>query len=618
MTNVADRGAPSYRSNESGQAIVMVLLALSIFLLAATAFAVDFTNLWFHRQSAQAAADAACGAGVQEMLSKVNDPSFEPSFPESRILPVGPDSGFDCPSMNDVDPNLIMAPCWYARENGHNSSSATPGSTVHVSWPAYACPGSGPADTGCPAPGVTPAATSPVHPFLRIDIVERVEVFFFGLLNGTRTQPVRVAAVCGLVAQDSIVPISLLHPHRDKALDVGGGAIIVIAGGAGRSFAVNSDSSLAASVPNNSNVNLVYAGRDYCGGIFSVVGALSGALTTSGWPLGGTSPSCTGTFRTPVVLPSSVAPDPLAQVSAPSSVPPDGGFRHVNYGEDGCPDQASGCTEYFPGRHSGITVAAGGSVNKETAIFAPGLYYIEGGDFNLKNNSCVRPTLPAGSAGCSYCVSNLPAMPGNVNFQVNGDGSGGTTFYFADGHTLTVTGGACNFQTPAIQPFPTALEKCANSSVIPPFVPSTISDSVLMAPCSGTYGDPSTTPDADLGVQRGLLLFQNRARRGEVNFSGQGTLLMAGAMYAHRCTTGNGIDVGGASCVSPSSTSCGGIAGNTSSFCSNINFNGGSGSTTFVLGAVVTDYLTIGGNGVLAMTLNPGAVYKAYKASLFR
>ena len=198
-------------------------------------------------------------------------------------------------------------------------------------------------------------------------------------------------------------------------------------------------------------------------------------------------------------------------------------------------------------------------------------------------------------------------------------------FYFADGHTLNVSagGGRCNFRPPppdplSIKPFSTANEKCTATSSIPSFVPSTIDDSVLLAPCTGTYGDPfelvgQTDP---LGRQRGMLFFQNRSLRGQVNFGGQGTLLMAGAMYAHRCTT-SGSDTG-AGCVDPTSAQCNGSAGDSSSYCSSITFGGGSGSSTFVLGSIVTDVLSLGGGTTLAMTLNPGAAYITYKATMFR
>src|ERR1700688_2119931 len=58
----------SERAGESGQSIVFVLLVMGIFLLGALCFAFDLSNMWFHRQAAQSAADAACAAGAMDML----------------------------------------------------------------------------------------------------------------------------------------------------------------------------------------------------------------------------------------------------------------------------------------------------------------------------------------------------------------------------------------------------------------------------------------------------------------------------------------------------------------------------------------------------------------------
>ncbi len=56
-------------ARESGQAAVFLVLAMGIFLIGGVGFVVDGANLWFHRQSAQTAADAACTAGAMDLLS---------------------------------------------------------------------------------------------------------------------------------------------------------------------------------------------------------------------------------------------------------------------------------------------------------------------------------------------------------------------------------------------------------------------------------------------------------------------------------------------------------------------------------------------------------------------
>jgi hypothetical protein len=55
---------------DAGQSVIAVALILFFFLLGMLGFAVDLTNVWFHRQAAVAAADAACQAGAIDMLAQ--------------------------------------------------------------------------------------------------------------------------------------------------------------------------------------------------------------------------------------------------------------------------------------------------------------------------------------------------------------------------------------------------------------------------------------------------------------------------------------------------------------------------------------------------------------------
>src|SRR5262245_47778148 len=108
------------RRSERGQAVVLVLLALSLFLVAVSAFGVDFANFWFHRQAAQGAADAACTAGAMDLLVNANTGSTLGGFTAG--------ANFDCAATPGA------APCRYAALNGYNGSGATPGNTVQVSF----------------------------------------------------------------------------------------------------------------------------------------------------------------------------------------------------------------------------------------------------------------------------------------------------------------------------------------------------------------------------------------------------------------------------------------------------------------------------------------------------
>ena len=51
---------------------MLVVLVLGLFLLASLAFSADYTKMWFHRQKAQAAADAVCMAGATDLLMQIS------------------------------------------------------------------------------------------------------------------------------------------------------------------------------------------------------------------------------------------------------------------------------------------------------------------------------------------------------------------------------------------------------------------------------------------------------------------------------------------------------------------------------------------------------------------
>ena len=164
------------RPEERGQAIVLVMVSLGLFILVAVALAVDFSYLWFHRQAAQTAADAACTAGVMDMLAVSNKAAtgaggINPNFTTG--------TAFDCYSASTA------TPCWYAAENGYSSTlthdqvstnGTASGINVYVSFPdKSACP----AGSGCPVPGITPA-TVITNSLMRVDVVDRAQNFFVG------------------------------------------------------------------------------------------------------------------------------------------------------------------------------------------------------------------------------------------------------------------------------------------------------------------------------------------------------------------------------------------------------------------------------------------------------
>src|SRR5205807_2556902 len=97
------------RGLESGQAMLFTVLGLGIFLIGAMAFAIDFSNIWFNRQSAQTAADAACTAGAMDLLvDATNGTNTQGGFTAN--------TAFGC-NATDSNPKPASSPCQYAALN---------------------------------------------------------------------------------------------------------------------------------------------------------------------------------------------------------------------------------------------------------------------------------------------------------------------------------------------------------------------------------------------------------------------------------------------------------------------------------------------------------------------
>lgn len=483
---------PARHSQETGQASILVLLMLSLFLLAVLAFAVDYTNIWFHRQRLQTAADAACQAGVMDVYQIAAGATL-------------PNMGFavgaagNCNIYGSNGPTM----CWYAGKNGFNGYS---GGGASVSWTFPST-----------VSGVTPppSSVSP-YPFMQVTVLYPVKTYFSTLLTGNQTQQVGAIATCGLTSLMEGDVILALNPTASGSYtESGTGTSVKVLGGTARGIQVNSNSSSAVVMNGGSTVDLSKGGANYTGSDFGVTG---GPSTNSSYTGGST-----GSWRpldTPLINPYQSTPAP-ASVKLISPLNGTNG-KSVPYRTDGCPDPASSCVEFWPGYYgSGISLTAG-----KTAIFNPGIYYMDG-SLNVSGGSTLRMARAAGQLPTDGMMFYFHS--GTVKFT--GSGSGSSSLDPVPSNNLT-----CDGSTP-------------NSSL---GIPSMLTGHVLWAQCTnlGTYWDTGHDTNDSVGSQRGLLFFQDPSdTSNSPSLAGGSGIALAGNMYFHSSTFSNNLTITGGSGV---------------------------------------------------------------------
>jgi hypothetical protein len=564
------------RANDSGQAAVFLVLAMGLFLIGSMGFVVDGANLWFHRQSAQTAADAACTAGAMNMLSVAagaNPPN--PNW-------IGT-SSFQCSgsgSGGGNTPNSGLAPCQYAALNGYTSSGLQAnkaGTDVSVSFPASfgSMPACSATSNLCTAEDV--AAT----PYMQVNVTDRVQTTFIGMLNGGHTVDVGAQAMCGLSNVLSTVPILVLNPNAPTSgaantMTADSGASLTVFGGSQKSIQVNSSDPTAVDL-SSATVDLSHANAGN-GGNFAVVTRES--LADANVTLANASSHW--------VNAAGLTSDPFAMIDPPTKPGDAPAISHS------CPgyDSHVNCDDYQPGYYP-ATVSCNsttvsiciGSSRDTLAVFEPGIYYLDG-DFATSNNGhkvCMRPGVGPG------------------------DGSGGTMFYLHGSSTLNKgpspgqlvvkgdTGNVTVFDCgdPSFGVAVSSLSCASNAQG----VATTLTGNVLLAPCTGPYGDP-----LGAGQERGLLFFHDRDTQpaSQPSWNSSGSFGLVGSFYFHNC----------------SSTTASGSGVNCDSSAFTETFTLTSGINAYLVGSIVTDQLHLGGPITVGLSARPQ--YHTLKASLLQ
>lgn len=159
-------------TKEKGQATILVLVASSLFLLAALGLTLDVSQLYAQRQLAQNAADAAALAAIMSLFNNTNtsNGTFDNTF--GKI----PNGGGNPPRLT-CGSSDNHTPCYYARQNGFDPAS---GDTVYTDFWSQAN-----AFSQEPGVSISNATKDPV-PLLRVTVRRPVRATLMGLVGAPR------------------------------------------------------------------------------------------------------------------------------------------------------------------------------------------------------------------------------------------------------------------------------------------------------------------------------------------------------------------------------------------------------------------------------------------------
>lgn len=571
--------------SESGQASVLLVVILGVFLIASMGFAVDLSSMWLYRQAAQSAADAACVAGAMDMLALNN-----------ATITTSP--GFTAGTASDCSSSSAAAICKYAAFNGYSATTSASGWGTNTPVGAVAVNWTFPRSAG----GVNTSAGIQ-YPLLQVLVREQAATWFVGLL-GAKSMTVGASSTCGLSPGTGAAPLVILNPTNASALSLAGGANIKITGGGPAvSIQVNSSSANAVSCTGGSGypIDTSTAGPSGNGGKLSIVGGpavnpfcgahtilndpgntlWSSAASAAANPYAGVAPPSQPIA--PQLLTSSPIGDATGCIQNAVSSGSNGCARldatyglitgiWVGSGTDSCPNTTvqqskqhymgqdpgpphtqyyGNCLEFSPGYYpTGINVSSLAGGANDVSIFRPGVYYLNG-NLNVSGSSTIR----------NAWIGTQPSTQGVI-------------FYFlTGGPTFSGSSGAANG---AISAVPSYYLNCAGTG-IPSGLPASLTGNVLASQCSagGTYvGAPSPDVYSATGL-RGLLFFTDPSDTYNNTLLGNGSYLnFTGELYFH----------------------------NTSST-DMVTLSGAGGSTTFAIGNIVVDQLALTGSGAINMGL---------------
>ena len=248
--------------SESGQAILVVVVALSLVMLGALGLGMDGAQMFAQYQMAQAAADAAASAGILSIMKGTNATS---TYTFATGTP--PLASYTCTTSDG------RTPCVYARNNGFG---ATASDTVTLSYPSSVS-------------GVTLASVT--VPALTVTVQRVLNNGFIRLVGGAAHTTISAKATAGITGTSSSYCIYALSTSASYAFNATNGATVTATG---CGIAVNSSNATDAA---------------------NIVGATVSASKID--IVGGLTMNNGGSATPAPVTGASAAADPFASLAAP-------------------------------------------------------------------------------------------------------------------------------------------------------------------------------------------------------------------------------------------------------------------------------------------------------------
>ena len=205
-----------------GQAVIIVVVAMSILLMGALGLAIDGGQMYAHRQMAQAAADAAAQAGMMSIFDGTNATSGHPFGTGTPPL-----ASSACTKTDG------RTPCVYARNNGFGGTTAD---TVTLSFPATVS-------------GVTLSAVS--VPAFAVTVQRTLKTGLIRFVGGPATVTITAKGTAALVGEVSSQCVYVLDPSAQNAFQATNGSTVALSG---CGLSINSTNSDAATVNGGSTV----------------------------------------------------------------------------------------------------------------------------------------------------------------------------------------------------------------------------------------------------------------------------------------------------------------------------------------------------------------------------